>query len=132
MKLFSFIIFVFITTSCVNNDSNSEENSGPKTCDCNKLILDNGYNRFYLKDKKKPFTGACQIIYPGGKIKTERHFVEGKYHGDLIDYYPNGKIESITQYETHFINGFQKIYSESGELLHHYVFKRSQLIETIK
>ena len=132
MKWLSIIFITFAFISCTDTESTHLEKTEPTTCDCNSLILDNGYNRFYLTDRKEPFTGKCIIIYTDGVVKTERNLVNGKYHGDLIDYYTNGQIEKITEYDTHFINGFQKTYTPKGDLVSHQIFKRSQLVETIK
>jgi antitoxin component YwqK of YwqJK toxin-antitoxin module len=133
MKSLYTLVLSLILISCQDSIIPSElvEIEQPTECDCNELILDHKYNRFYLSDRKKPFTGECKIMYSNGQIKTERNYFEGKYHGDVIDYYDNGQIEMITEYNNHFINGFQKSYTINGELVRHQTFKRSQLIETV-
>ena len=117
---------------CDLDSNNNSQNIVVSECDCNALILDQSYNRFYLKEKKKPFTGVCKSYYPNGNIKMERHYVEGKYHGDVIDYYNNGQIKSISQYKNHFINGFVKTYNKKGELISHIEYKQSTQIKVVE
>lgn len=133
MRLLYFLTLIILLFSCSENELSKDiiEIEQPTECDCNELILDQKYNRFYLTDKKKPFTGHCEILYKNGLKKAERNYVEGKYHGDVIDYYDNGQIKMIRQYDTHLINGFEKRYSENGKLLKHSIYKRSTIIDTI-
>jgi len=121
LKFFLLISFSFIL-SCQNSETVNEQDI---PCDCKALILDQKYNRFYLTDKKKPFTGKCESFYPNGKLEKERHYIDGKYHGDIIDYFDNGQIKSISQYKNHFINGYVKTYSYSGKLIKHIIYKQS-------
>ncbi len=134
MKSFYFLFFITLLISCseTGKPEGNLETEEPTECDCLELILDTKYNRFYLTDKKKPFTGMCTSMYQNGNLKMERHYVEGKYHGDVIDYYENGQIEMIREYKNHFINGFEKIYSKNGDLLKHSIYKQSTLIEVLE
>lgn len=134
MKTLVYLASLFLIISCSNPEQSEDiiEEIQPTECDCNELILDTKYNRFYLTDKKKPFTGTCTVFYQNGNKKMERDYVEGKYHGNVIDYYENGEIEMIREYKNHFINGFEKIYSQEGELLKHTIYKQSTVIEQIK
>lgn len=104
----------------------------PDTCDCKSLILDQKRNRFYLKVKKHPFNGYCQSVLPNGIVIEQRQLKEGKYDGDFITYYENGQIESIKHYEHHFINGDEKIYSKSGQLIKHTIYKQSTPIKVVE
>ena len=134
MKAFYLLSIVIFLMSCSEGETQNAviEIEQPTECDCLELILDTKYNRFYLTDKKKPFTGVCTSIYQNGNMKMERHYVEGKYHGDVIDYYDNGQIEMIREYKNHFINGFEKTYTKGGDLLKHSIYKQSTLMEVVE
>ena len=134
MKTIIPFVFIILLFSCTETEVPNEimNIEQPTECDCNELILDTKYNRFYLTDKKKPFSGECIVLYQNGNKKKERHYVEGKYHGDVIDFYDNGQTEMIRQYQNHFINGYEKIYSRDGELIKHSIYKQSTLIEIIE
>ncbi len=134
MKLIFLFSLLLVLFSCSGPETPNQiiAIDQPTKCDCNELILDNKYNRFYLTDKKKPFSGECIVLYQNGNKKIERHCIEGKYHGNVIDFYDNGQIEMIRQYQNHFINGYEKIYSRNGELLRHSIYKQSTLMEVIE
>lgn len=118
---------------CSSNDKNLKQESIIITeCDCNSLKLDNKYNRFYLSDKKTPFSGTCEINNAEGKTLSKREFLDGKYHGDYINYYPNGQVMSIKIYKNHFLNGDFKEFTDKGKLIHHAIYKQSTLIETLE
>jgi len=127
-KFFLCLGFILML-SCQNSELIETQN---KPCDCKALLLDQRYNRFYLTDKKEPFTGKCESFYPNEKLEMERNYVDGKYHGDVIDYYDNGQIKSISQYKNHFINGYVKTYSYSGKLIKHTIYKQSTEQEIVE
>jgi len=128
MKIYKLLLLLFIISACTNQSGEVVVNE-PDTCDCKSLNLDRGYNRFYLNDKKKPYTGTCEVI-ENGILKSKRQLVEGKYDGELIDFYDNGEVKMTMQYKKHFINGDVKRYSKDGKLVGHTVYKQSRLIET--
>jgi hypothetical protein len=128
MKIYTLLVLLFIFTTCTNQ-SDEIANNEPDTCDCKLLNLDRDYNRFYLKDRKKPYTGTCELI-ENDILKSRRDLVEGKYDGELVDFYDNGQVKMTMQYKKHFINGDVKRYSKDGKLIGHTVYKQSRLVET--
>ena len=127
---FLIVVFLFLTIQGCTNDANiTTEQEEPAICDCKSLNLDRDYNRFYLNDRKKPYTGTCELIEKG-ILKSRRQLVEGKYDGEFIDFYNNGQIKMTIQYKKHFMNGDVKHYSKDGQLIGHTVYKQSRLIET--
>ena len=130
MKLIILLFLFFGLYSCSTNTTNNNADLiEPDTCECKELVLDRDYNRFYMNDRKKPYTGTCEVI-ENGYLKSRRHLVEGKYDGELIDFYDNGQVKMSMQYKKHFINGDVKRYSKDGQLIGHTVYKQSRLIET--
>ncbi len=124
------VLFAIVSCGQVNEESTDSNNEVEVTeCDCKLLNFDKDYNRFYLKDRKKPFTGVCDLV-ENGVLLSRRHYKDGKYHGDFIDFYPNGQEKMVIQYKNHFMNGDVKHYSEDGQLIGHSVYKQSVLIET--
>mgnify|MGYP006160258285 CR=1 FL=1 len=132
MKPFFFLLISLVFVSCTDDINPVKENNPPTFCDCNELILDKDYQRYYLSDKKKPFTGNCITLKPDGKKVFERNYVEGKYHGLVITYHDNGALKSTTEYEKNLMSGDQKLYNLDGKLMSHAIYLRSQLKEIIK
>jgi hypothetical protein len=128
MKFYAFLLLLFIFSACTNQSAEIVKDE-PDTCDCKSLNLDRDYNRFYLNDRKKPYTGTCKLI-ENNILKSKRDLVEGKYDGELVDFYDNGQVKMTMQYKKHFINGDVKRYSIDGKLIGHTVYKQSRLIET--
>jgi len=129
-----FILFISFTfVSCIEENTLIKEVEPPLTfCDCNELILDTDYQRFYLSDKKKPFTGNCITLAPDGKKVFERNYMNGKYDGLVITFYKNGQQKTSTEYKKNLITGAQKIYNSDGILISHSIYLRSKLKERIK
>ncbi|HIP35564.1 MAG TPA: hypothetical protein EYG85_01785 [Crocinitomix sp.] len=128
MKILVLVLMLSFFAGCESSRESNVVITEPDTCDCKTLILDKDYNRFYLNDRKKPFTGTCNII-ENGILKSTRNFKEGKYHGDFIEYYDNGQVKLLIEYKAHFMNGDVKSFSEEGKLIGHSVYKQSRLIE---
>jgi len=134
MKTFIYTISLLFFLSCntTSKESKPTENTPITNCDCSELLLDTKYNRFYLTDKKQPFTGHCIGYYPNSKdIQFEKDYVDGKYHGQNIEYYKNGHLKSILDYKNHFMNGSVKNYDIDGKLISHSIYKQSTFIESI-
>lgn len=132
MKLLFILLIPILFVSCSDDTKVEQNNIEPTFCDCNELILDRDYQRYYLTDKKKPFTGNCITLKPDGKKVFERNYVEGKYHGLVIIYHDNGELKSTTEYEKNLMTGDQKLYNLEGKLISHAIYLRSQLKEIIK
>lgn len=130
---FLFALFISITFISCSEDIKVIVEDKPITfCDCNELILDTDYQRYYLSDKTKPFNGNCITLSPDGKKVFERNYTDGKYHGLVIVFHENGEIKSTTEYQKNLMTGTQKIYSLDGKLISHAIYLRSQLKEIIK
>jgi len=132
MKYLFILLISIAFISCSEDSKPIQQEKEPIFCDCNELILDSDYQRYYLSDKKKPFTGNCITLKPDGKKVFERNYIGGKYHGLVIVFHENGKIKSTTEYEKNLMTGAQKIYGINGNLISHAIYLRSQLKEIIK
>jgi antitoxin component YwqK of YwqJK toxin-antitoxin module len=132
MKLLFTLIITIIFVSCSDDIQVTENEKAPTFCDCNELILDTDYQRYYLTDKEKPFTGKCTTLKPDGKKVLENDYIDGKYDGVVKIYYENGELKSTTEYENNLLTGNQKIYSLDGSLISHAIYSHSKLIEIIK
>ena len=126
------IFFSILLFSCTEEIKKIEIEKEPTTCDCNELILDNSYQRYFLTDKQKPFNGQCITLRPDGKKLFERNYINGKYQGLVLIYHQNGKIKSSTEYEKNLMTGDQKIFDIDGVLISHAIYLRSKLKEIIK
>lgn len=132
MKYSLLLFCTLLVISCSEKKSTISNDPEPTSCDCNELILDKSYQRFFLTDKEKPFTGTCITYKADGKKVFERNYLKGKYQGLFIDYHENGKVKSTTEYEKNLMTGAQKKYNKEGELISHTIFLRSKLKEIIK
>jgi len=128
-----FILIISISFISCSEDINLIQKIEPATfCDCNELILDTDYQRYYLSNKKEPFTGNCITLKADGIKAFERNYKSGKYDGLVIVFHSNGKIKSTTEYKKNLMTGAQKIYSPDGNLISHALYLRSRLKEIIK
>lgn len=132
MKLLFLLLIIITSVSCTEEIKSDTVNIEPILCDCNELILDVDYQRYYLTDKSVPFTGKCITLTPDSKKVFERNYLNGKYDGLVIVYHENGKVKSTTEYKKNLMSGSQKIYSDDETLISHAIYLRSQLKEIIK
>ena len=101
-------------------------------CDCHELTFDEPYNHFYRFERRKPFTGLCEEFHPNGDLKLEKNFVEGKVHGKMISYHENGQVWEEQEFDTNFQVGEKIIYTQSGLVKFHALYKRGKQIEVLE
>ena len=66
----------------------------------------------YLPKADKPFTGCVYAYFPDGKtVYLKSNFVDGKQHGEYVEYLQNGEIN----YKRNYANGI-----EDGEWIEYY------------
>ncbi|MEX1001276.1 MAG: hypothetical protein WDZ35_04100 [Crocinitomicaceae bacterium] len=101
-------------------------------CDCNVLTFDKDYNHFYRFERRKPYTGKCEAFYPDGTLKLEKNFVEGKVHGKMISYHDNGQVHEEQEFKMNLQTGERIIYTKSGKVKFHALYKNGKQIELIE
>ena len=129
MKTIYFSLLLVILASCSNDQTSSSEVDNkpikePELCDCNELGFDKDYNNFFWITPRNGYTGTCELYFPDGKIKLQKHFKGGKVHGKMTSYYQNGQIEDVKEFDTNFQVGEQKTYREDGILKYHALYER--------
>lgn len=134
--LVSLILFISFISSCGSETTaevDSTETNGIDStyCDCAELTLDVPYNHFYRFERRKPFTGLCEEFFPDGALKLEKNFVEGKVHGDMISYHENGQVWEEQEFDMNFQTGERIIYTKSGQVKFHALYKRGNQQEVI-
>ncbi|SNR15489.1 toxin-antitoxin system YwqK family antitoxin [Tenacibaculum jejuense] len=82
------------------------------------------YNKSRVKTKGKMVgrkrVGKWIYYFSDGKtIFSEEHYMDGKLHGILKNYYINGRVTEISEYKNGKRNGSSKIYTEDGVLIEH-------------
>ena len=114
--------------------TSTDETSGIDSsfCECHELIFDEPYNHFYRFERREGFTGNCKEYYPDGSLKLDKNFVDGKVHGKMISYHENGQIHEDQEFDMNFQEGEKIIYTKSGEVKFHALYKRGQQIEVIE
>ncbi|MEM7107447.1 MAG: toxin-antitoxin system YwqK family antitoxin [Bacteroidota bacterium] len=66
--------------------------------------------------KKAAKDGMIKQFYPGGKIKSEIEYKNGKRHGLAKRYYKNGQVHQEITYLNNVKDGEAKTYYENGQL----------------
>ena len=117
----SILVFLF---SCEDNSTHVqpiEKNPLPDIhfCNCADLILDSGFNWYYLSDRLKPFTGKCSTKQPDGSIIVEINYEEGKVHGDVLEWHKNGTLKLSMKFEKNRQVGEMKEWDTEGILEYH-------------
>lgn len=135
--LLVFGVAVVLFTACKSereSDQISEETNeiDSSFCECHQLTFDEPYNHFYRFERRKPFTGKCEEYYPDGSLKLEKNFVEGKVHGKMISYHDNGQVWEDQEFDMNFQTGEKIIYTKSGKVKFHALYKRGKQIEVIE
>lgn len=114
-------ILVIFLSACSSDHGTTED-----VCECADLQLDVAYNHFFLTDRTIGYTGKCEQKEKNGTLVFEKNFIEGKMEGEMIIYYPSGKIKSIKNYKRNKQHGMQYDLSESGDTLIKASFDRGE------
>lgn len=123
----TYIITISILSSLLSLQGCKEEKSINENetiiendvCNCLELSLDEPYNHFYLTDRTKPFTGVCEQANTQNKVILKKTFKNGKLDGPYLEYFDNGQLKHEWNFTENRQHGDQKIYNESGQLIHH-------------
>ena len=138
MKYFSFFVLIAIgLAACKGTPAEeiniTEEESIDSTyCLCHELTFDKDYNHFYRFERREPFTGKCETFYPDSTLKLEKNFVDGKVHGKMISYHDNGQVWEEQEFKMNLQTGERIIYTKSGKVKFHALYKNGQQTELIE
>lgn len=64
----------------------------------------------------KPFTGLAYELYNNNELAYYCFYKDGFDHGDFVEFYENGNIESVQYMEYGRISGKEETWFESGKL----------------
>jgi antitoxin component YwqK of YwqJK toxin-antitoxin module len=78
----------------------------------------------------KPFSGVGVESTEEGEIVSEIVFVDGREHGEAVDYYPNGALKSQTLYVNGLKHGVSRDYLDDGTMQREDVFEYDVLMES--
>lgn len=100
--------------------------SPPKEADYAKL----GYsdNVFTDPETGKGFTGIARQKYPGGKLRAEYPFKNGRFHGTVKEWYPNGKPSAETEFKNGERSGRNVEWTEAGLPYRERVYDRDHIV----
>lgn len=118
-KIVMILMLFFVLSGCADNHSSD-------VCECSDLQLDVDYNHFFLNDRTVGYTGKCEQKDKTGVLMFEKNFTKGKMEGEMIIYYPNGKIKSIKHYKKNVQHGMQYDFSEYGDTIIKASFDRGE------
>jgi hypothetical protein len=135
MKFLIFFGIIGLTlTSCSGSEGGEDQETSDidsSYCNCNELTFDEPYNHFWRFERRKGYTGLCEDFYPDGTKKIEKNFVDGKVDGKMITYHENGQVWEDQEFKTNFQVGEKIIYTKSGEVKFHALYKRGKQIEVL-
>lgn len=92
---------ILLFVQCASNQLKNND----QQCNCGDLVLDEPYNHYFLEERTSPFTGTCIKLNKNGTLNLTKEFLEGKLHGDMIRYHPNGRKLSLIHFDNNFIDG---------------------------
>ena len=112
---------LIILSSCQDKTPNNPEKQNNvlqdvNFCNCDDLILDTGFNWYYLSDRIKPFTGKCSKTLPNGNILLERNYEKGKVHGNVKEWHENGQLKLSMHFNMNMQEGEMKEWDSEGTL----------------
>ncbi|MCG8575030.1 MAG: hypothetical protein MI810_09125 [Flavobacteriales bacterium] len=126
-----FLTLVACSEASDNENVIEEPEVDENYCSCSELVFDEPYNRFYLTERKKPFTGVCEEYYDNGQLSLKKEFKDGKNHGMAVSYYENGQIKEQKEFDTNFQVGEQINYTPDGDITYHALYKRGKQTEIL-
>lgn len=114
-KIQYFLIIACVLCLVVACGSNQQSES-----DKNVLIheLEDRGGVAYLPKADKPFTGSAYAYFPDGKtVYLKSDFVNGKQHGEYVEYFQKGQINYKYNYKNGIEDGEWVWYDENGNIL---------------
>lgn len=82
----------------------------------------------YLPKADNPYTGSVYAYFPDGKtIYLKSDFVDGKQHGEYVEYLQDGKISFKRSYDSGIEHGEWIEYYEDGSIRKKENYKNGQL-----
>jgi len=111
----------FLTASCAK----------PKEISYNKLGYDNGI--FIDPETKQGFTGIARDYHKkSGALKSEYPMKEGKLHGTVREWFPDGKPLSEIEYRNGEHHGLCKEWTADGQPFCERVFEHDRMVSEKK
>lgn len=103
-------------------------NSQQKAKDVKIHELEDRAGLAYLPKSDKPFTGTAYAYFSDGvTVYQKTGFVDGKQHGEYIEYLPNGQVNYKRNYANGAEDGEWIEYFENGNVRKKQTYKNGQL-----
>ena len=80
----------------------------------------------------KTMSGTVEVFYPNGKLNAISNLKNGALNGETKAYYENGKLRFTGNYKDDKFDGIITSYSENGEITKQSEFKEDVLVKEIK
>ncbi len=120
IRYVAFCFFALLTTSWGN----------PKEVSYTKLGYDNGI--LIDPDTKQAFTGIARDHHKNGAIKSEYPIKDGKLHGTIKEWFPDGKPLSEIEYFNGEHHGLCKEWTSDGKPYRECVYEHDHLVSEKK
>lgn len=114
-SLLSSLIALLLLLSSCNSKTKAEKSNAEKTSGKEQLRKGETLLTDTLLESKK-FIFQKTFYENGSVMQTGFYSPDTIMQGKWINYYPNGKVESITNYANGLKDGFFKSYHENGQL----------------
>jgi len=129
MKYFPIIFVLFaLLNACQSEEKKAEIII---KCNCDKLILDNLYNHFYIENRKSPFTGICFKLNKYRDTLETINYNKGKVEGILTKYYESGTKQSETTFKKNKYHGDTKEWDKNEVLIFHGTYNDGEYDSTL-
>lgn len=129
--LFAFLSISLLIQSC-DSDNKAESSDVVDICNCDDLRYDELYNVMHILGVETPFTGTCEYRYNEDQVKEARKYVEGKMHGEMKTWHPNGQLAIISNFKKNLQHGELKEFDDQGNLVRHADYQNGKFIGFVK
>ena len=114
------LAFNFLLVACAerNENSMSKKQSGflvkvpDITFEKSALIYDHQRSRWTLCDR--PFSGYAISYYPDSSVKEKFGVLNGRKQNKFIQWFPDGHVKSVTDYDQGRIHGEKKLWNQDS------------------
>ncbi len=121
-----FLLFFLLSCQQREQKQGAPEIKEPTTCNCDDLIMDTGFNWYYLENRLKPFNGKCTTVSDGVTI-IERSYTEGKVHGKALQWHGNGQLKLAMEFDMNRQIGEMKEWDDQGVLEYHALYSYGRM-----
>lgn len=112
--IISFSFFAMLISCKDKSAENGLSTEAPVVEEVSENYGTGAISRKYTKKNGK-IHGLMEDYFPDGKLKAQRYFEEGKQVGKTTLYFPSGKVKEVQYYVNGLKNGGDTVFYENGQ-----------------